>query len=76
MDFLIHWPPGPVVATVQCQGLHTLHKHNINNYDKADEYSTVTPGGLTLERCYNIINNELKKTVRTLDVITTFTLSF
>ena len=21
MDFLIHWPPGPVVATVQCQGL-------------------------------------------------------
>ena len=19
MDFLIHWPPGPVVATVQCQ---------------------------------------------------------
>ena len=24
MDFLIHWPPGPVVATVQCQGLHTM----------------------------------------------------
>ena len=22
MDFLIHWPPGPVVATVQCQGLN------------------------------------------------------
>ena len=21
MDFLIHWPPGPVVTTVQCQGL-------------------------------------------------------
>ena len=21
MDFLIHWLPGPVVATVQCQGL-------------------------------------------------------
>ena len=21
MDFLIHWPPGPVVAAVQCQGL-------------------------------------------------------
>ena len=21
MDFLIHWPLGPVVATVQCQGL-------------------------------------------------------
>ena len=21
MDFLIHWPPGPVVATVQCQGM-------------------------------------------------------
>ena len=21
VDFLIHWPPGPVVATVQCQGL-------------------------------------------------------
>ena len=21
MDFLIHWPPGPVVATVQCKGL-------------------------------------------------------
>ena len=21
MDFLIHWPPGLVVATVQCQGL-------------------------------------------------------
>ena len=21
MDFLIHWPPGPVVATVQCQSL-------------------------------------------------------
>ena len=21
MDFLFHWPPGPVVATVQCQGL-------------------------------------------------------
>ena len=21
MDFLIHWPPGPVLATVQCQGL-------------------------------------------------------
>ena len=24
VDFLIHWPPGPVVATVQCQGLY-LH---------------------------------------------------
>ena len=23
MDFLIHWPPGPVVATVQCQGLES-----------------------------------------------------
>ena len=22
VDFLIHWPPGPVVATVQCQGLY------------------------------------------------------
>ena len=30
MDFLIHWPPGPVVATVQCQGLWYGHvsKHN------------------------------------------------
>ena len=30
MDFLIHWPPGPVVATVQCQGLacmRTLRRH-------------------------------------------------
>ena len=26
MDFLIHWPPGPVVATVQCQGLNCLHR--------------------------------------------------
>ena len=24
MDFLIHWPPGPVVATVECQGLPLL----------------------------------------------------
>ena len=24
VDFLIHWPPGPVVATVQCQGLYML----------------------------------------------------
>ena len=24
MDFLIHWPPGPVVATVQCQGLEVV----------------------------------------------------
>ena len=24
MDFLIHWPPGPVVATVQCQGLNAI----------------------------------------------------
>ena len=24
VDFLIHWPPGPVVATVQCQGLKGL----------------------------------------------------
>ena len=24
LDFLIHWPPGPVVATVQCQGLVEL----------------------------------------------------
>ena len=24
MDFLIHWPPGPVVATVQWQGLRGL----------------------------------------------------
>ena len=26
MDFLIHWPPGPVVATVQCQGLQRTGK--------------------------------------------------
>ena len=26
MDFLIHWPPGPVVATVQCQGLQGVRK--------------------------------------------------
>ena len=26
MDFLIHWPPGPVVATVQCQGLIRIIK--------------------------------------------------
>ena len=26
VDFLIHWPPGPVVATVQCQGLRDVHK--------------------------------------------------
>ena len=25
VDFLIHWPPGPVVATVQCQGLLPLN---------------------------------------------------
>ena len=25
MDFLIHWPPGPVVPTVQCQGLLSDH---------------------------------------------------
>ena len=31
MDFLIHWPPGPVVATVQCQGLAM-----IVNYDCGD----------------------------------------
>ena len=24
VDFLIHWPPGPVVATVQCQGLSCI----------------------------------------------------
>ena len=24
MDFLIHWPLGPVVATVQCQGLRLV----------------------------------------------------
>ena len=24
VDFLIHWPPGPVVATVQCQGLTAI----------------------------------------------------
>ena len=24
VDFLIHWPPGPVVATVQCQGVDSL----------------------------------------------------
>ena len=24
VDFLIHWPPGSVVATVQCQGLLLL----------------------------------------------------
>ena len=24
MDFLIHWHPGPVFATVQCQGLHVV----------------------------------------------------
>ena len=33
MDFLIHWPPGPVVATVQCQGLpcvwETLKVHRL-----------------------------------------------
>ena len=27
VDFLIHWPPGPVVATVQCQGLRLLLSH-------------------------------------------------
>ena len=26
VDFLIHWPPGPVVATVQCQGLDRFHE--------------------------------------------------
>ena len=26
MDFLIHWPPGPVVATVQCQGLWEMNQ--------------------------------------------------
>ena len=32
MDFLIHWPPGPVVATVQCQGLpmHDTIKDSIH----------------------------------------------
>ena len=28
MDFLIHWPPGPVVATVQCQGLCYVRGHS------------------------------------------------
>ena len=30
MDFLIHWPPGPMVATVQCQGLG-MHSHYADN---------------------------------------------
>ena len=25
VDFQIHWPCGPVVSTVQCQGLHIYH---------------------------------------------------
>ena len=29
VDFLIHWPPGPVVATVQCQGLIYLSHPSI-----------------------------------------------
>ena len=43
MDFLIHWPPGPVVATVQCQGLNMLvnifaylHVHIIHDCDEYD----------------------------------------
>ena len=32
MDFLIHWPPGPVVATVQCQGLHGNHANLHSNH--------------------------------------------
>ena len=28
MDFLIHWPPGPVVATVQCQDRSTVGSKN------------------------------------------------
>ena len=38
MDFLIHWPPGPVVATVQCQGL------------KGDVCAGVPPGSDRLSR--------------------------
>ena len=29
MDSLIHWPPGPVVATVQCQGLGWVSRSQI-----------------------------------------------
>ena len=29
MDFLIHWPPGPVVATVQCQGLVSVLSNSV-----------------------------------------------
>ena len=31
VDFLIHWPPGPVVATVQCQGLQYDTRHKRRN---------------------------------------------
>ena len=46
MDFLIHWPPGPVVATVQCQGLTSIHvgetlqmslMYSINNFGPSIE---------------------------------------
>ena len=34
MDFLIHWPPGPVVATVQCQGLNYLSGYFNNHHHR------------------------------------------
>ena len=49
VDFLIHWPPGPVVATVQCHGLslfcnwtswiHTAAIHTVSKIDAVIETS-------------------------------------
>ena len=35
VDFLIHWPPGPVVATVQCQGLlRFINSHSYTTFSQ------------------------------------------
>ena len=41
MDFLIHWPPGPVVATVQCQGLYCSYNFIISIYILLSVYTLI-----------------------------------
>ena len=42
MDFLIHWPPGPVVATVQCQGLVIIEFMQLLNFIFSENVTGVT----------------------------------
>ena len=44
MDFLIHWPPGPVVATVQCQGLMVLYSAVSSPLDRSKRFTLSSPG--------------------------------